>query len=519
MVQSIVDLLAPRTGGGLRASLEQSLRDAMRTGTLRPGTRLPSSRALATRLGVARGTVVDAYERLAAEGWLVTQPASSTTVAERPDGGPPAPNAASGGPEQPATSPAAPGRATLARVLGADATPPTAALDRTASRTLVPPHDLRPGRPEAGSFPHATWLAASRAALSRASRHVWDYDDPFGLPALRAALTSYLGATRGVVTHPDQVVVRAGFSDALAFTCDLLPTAAPVAAEATTMSRLRAVVARGGRPLLSLPVDRHGAVVSCLPGLRPAPAAVLLTPGHQFPLGATLTAQRRQALCRWARRSDAVVIEDDYDGEFRYDRRLVGALQGLDPEHVVYGGSATLTLAPALRLGWLALPRRLAAAARSPDTAGQPNPVPVIDQLTLCELLTSGEYDRHVRRMRRRYRQRRDTLCAMVAAEAPRLVVGGAQAGLHVTLLLPPDADEATVLAACAERGVGVGGLRSGAGLAPPAHTAAGGRPATGCPAGLVVGYATPPGDGFRAALSALLAALGDAGLLRGQGT
>lgn len=465
MVQFDIDLLlAVPPGVGRREGLQQALRHAIQTGALQPGTRLPSSRALATDLGVARGTVVDAYDQLAVEGWLTIRPASSTIVADvhlPPGGSPPRPTA--------------PGTATLR-------------------------HDLRPGRPGIGSFPRTAWMAAARAAIDRAPDSVWDDYHLLGRPELRQALVAYLGRARGVLIDDDRIVICAGFTGGLGLVASLLPAAAPVAVEATTLPWLRDVLHRHGHPTQPIPVDDGGAVIDALDQLDPPPAAVLVTPAHQYPYGATLDPARRHQLLRWAAHHHALVIEDDYDGEFRYDRQPVGALQALDPDRVIYGGTASKTLAPALRIGWLALPSALAEQLTDRNAMSALHcPVPVTDQLALAKLIDNGGYDRHVRRMRRRYHHRRDELVTRLHAGNPNLTVRGTDAGLHAVLQLPPGADEAAALAACDQHHVAVAAVHADA---PPALT--GGHPA------IIVGYATPAAHAFDAAISALTDALAE---------
>jgi GntR family transcriptional regulator / MocR family aminotransferase len=226
-------------------------------------------------------------------------------------------------------------------------------------------------------------------------------------------------------------------------------------------------------------------------------AAALLTPAHQFPLGMVLHPRRRAEAVAWARDTGGIVIEDDYDGEFRYDRQPVGAMQALAPGHVVYAGSASKSLAPGLRLGWLVLPGGLldevVAARLLADRQGS-----VLDQLTLAEFITSGGYDRHVRRSRLAYRRRRDRLVEALARAAPLVTVTGIAAGLHALAELPAGQDEDEVLDRAAGHGLLVEGLR-------PYY--AGGRPGR---AALVVGYAAPPQHAFTGALARLTAVLAE---------
>jgi GntR family transcriptional regulator / MocR family aminotransferase len=466
MVQFDIDLLVTLPSGvGRRDGLQRALRQAIQTGALQPGTRLPSSRVLGADLGMARGTVVDAYDQLAVEGWLTIRPASGTVVAD-------------------------------VHLPPGTVTPPGA----PAVTVARPVHDLRPGRPEAGSFPRTAWLAATRAAINRAPDSVWNDHHPLGRPELRRALAGYLGRARGVLADPDRLVICAGFTGGLELVASMLPPAAPVAVEATTLPWLRDVLHRHGHLTQPIPIDDGGAVIGALDQFDPPPAAVLVTPAHQYPYGATLVPARRHGLIRWAAHHRALVIEDDYDGEFRYNRQPIGALQALDPDRVVYGGTASKTLAPALRIGWLALPFGLAdQIARRTAESTLHCTVPVTDQLTLAELINNGSYDRHVRGMRRHYHRRRDELVARLHAAVPNLIVRGSDAGLHAVLQLPSDTEEAAILAACAHHHIAV----------TPVHADTSPTLTDGHPA-IVVGYSAPAAHAFSGAVDALVHALGE---------
>ncbi|MFI5817640.1 PLP-dependent aminotransferase family protein [Streptomyces rishiriensis] len=452
--------LEPAGPGGRRAALIRALREAVRSGRLAPGTRLPPYRSLAADLGVARNTAADAYAELVAEGWLTARQGSGTRVADR----------------------AAPLR------------PAERSRARTPARARGPRHDLLQGTPDASSFPRTAWLASYRRALQQAPNEVFGPGDPAGRRELREALTEYLARARGVRTEPGRVVICSGFAHALRllFAPDGAVLRGPLAVEAYGLEFHRELLAAAGVRTTALPLDEDGARVDLLGRER----AVLLTPAHQFPTGGPLHASRRAAVVDWARARGGVIVEDDYDGEFRYDRRPVGAVQGLDPDRVIYVGSVSKSLSPAVRLGWMVLPERyvdgvLAAKGEREAWAS------VLDQLSLADLISSGAYDRHVRRMRQRYRARRDRLVEALAARAPHVEVTGVAAGLHAVLRLPSGA-ERSVLRAAAEQGVALDGL------------AAFRHPATDMAAqdGVVVGYATPSEHAYGAALDALCRAL-----------
>jgi GntR family transcriptional regulator / MocR family aminotransferase len=443
-----VDLHLDLSGTRVRLGLETALRDAVRTGRLGPGTRLPSSRALAADLGLARNTVAEVYSQLVAEGWLTARTGSGTSVAERRTADP------SPGP--------------LAR-------PEAAALR----------YDLRPGVPDLSAFPAGPWLATYRKVLAAAPRQLLDYPDPRGLPQLRAALAGYLARARGVAADPGRIVICAGFAHGLAVTCAALRSAgaATLAVEAYGHQTHRDLAQAQGLGLRPLPVDGSGAVIGDAAGTD----AALLTPAHQFPLGVTLHPQRRRDAARWG----GVVIEDDYDGEFRYDRQPVGALQALAPDRVIYAGTASKSLAPALRLGWLVVPPRLLDAVAAELAAGPSG----LDQLTLAEFIDSGGYDRQIRRARLAYRRRRDRLAAALGHRWRH--VTGIAAGLHAVLELPGTGTERRLVAHAAEHGLALQGLDS--------FRASG---ASADRAGLVIGYGRPAEHAYTTALARLCAVL-----------
>ncbi|MGW2402566.1 MocR-like pyridoxine biosynthesis transcription factor PdxR [Kitasatospora sp. NPDC001664] len=460
-----LDLTAGRARGlGLRAALEEAVREASRSGRLPAGTRLPSSRALATDLGIARNTVAEAYAQLTAEGWLTARQGSGTVVADR--GGAPA-----------VAPPSTPPRVPAAR------------------------YDLMPGRPDLSLFPRSAWLAAGRRALATAPHEAFSYTDPRGRIELRRALADYLARARGVRTDPERILVCAGYQQGLGLLCRALGErgARSVAVEEYGLPPQQEVITATGLRTVSVPLDAGGARTDLLGGLTAGAGtgAVVLTAAHQYPTGVPLRPARRAAAVAWARESGGFVIEDDYDGEFRYDRQPVGALQALDPERVVYAGTASKSLAPGLRLGWLALPAELVEpVVRQKELAdGQSG---VTDQLTLAELIVSGGFDRHVRRCRLHYRRRRDRLVAALAERAPEVEVTGIAAGLHAVLRLPAGSlSDAELLRHAGWSGLSLNTLSG-------CRTPSAGPAPAGTRSGLVIGYATPPEHAFPGALDAL---------------
>ena len=389
----------------LSSQLEGQLRNAVRTGRLKPGTPLPSTRALAVQLGVSRGLVVGAYAQLGAEGYLLLRRGASPRVA---------------------------------RVAASPEPAVTAQADQ-------PAHNLRPDLPDYSAFPRDKWLTSYRAALKAAPDLALAYGDVRGAASLRSALVSYLGRVRGVSATADHAFVCGGFAQAIGLLCTTLRRSgrSSIGVEDPGHAVIREVVARTGLRPVPIPVDDEGIDVDALEAA--GPDAVLVTPAHQFPTGVVLSPERRARLLEWAERRDAIVAEDDYDAEFRYDRPPVGALQGLSPDRVAYLGSASKTLAPTLRLGWLIPPPRLVRPLADEVLYAVIAP-PRLEQLAFADFLERGELDRHLRRMRLRYRRRRDVLLEALAEKLPQVEVRGIAAGLHVLAVLPPGSDERRIL-------------------------------------------------------------------------
>jgi GntR family transcriptional regulator/MocR family aminotransferase len=299
------------------------------------------------------------------------------------------------------------------------------------------------------------------SALTRVLRTVPDehlgYPDPAGTPELRVTLAAYLGRVRGVRTTPEQVVVTGGLRQGLELLWTVLAStgARRVALEQPGWRGMSETASDSGLLAIPIPVDEHGLIVGRLE--HEQVDAVALAPAHQYPTGAVLSPDRRVALVAWARARNALIVEDDYDAEYRYDRHPIGSLQGLAPEHIAYGGSASKTLAPAVRLGWLVLPGRLAekVAARQRRRGSMPAP---LHQLALADLIERGELDRHLRRQRRRYSRRREALLDAFAHKLPEVCIAGAAAGLYIVVCLPDGTSESGVLAAARSRGIALEG-------------------------------------------------------------
>jgi GntR family transcriptional regulator/MocR family aminotransferase len=434
--------------GPRRAQLEAGLRDSVRSGRLRPGVRLPSSRALGAELGVSRRLVVEAYEQLTAEGYLVAVRGSGTRVAEAPgasSAGPAAageapPNATGSG----AATPEGDGRAGAAE---SSTSPAAAAID------------LFPGAPDLSIFPRRAWGRALRRALAELPDARLGYGEFSGAVELRDALAEHLGRVRAAATEADSILITAGYQQGLRVFCQLVRGrgARRVAVEDPGYPVATWTIESEGLELVPIAVDDDGIDVEALAAADPD--AVIVTPAHSLPVGAVLAAERRLALVEWARGRGALVLEDDYDAELRYDRRgPAGTLQGLAPDVVVLAGSVSKTLAPALRLAWLCLPPDAVAAATI-VRAGFDGGGPRLDEVALADLIASGAFDRHVRAARAHNRQKRAVLLEALATALPGAGVRGIDAGLHLLLELPPGVAEAEVVERAAAAGVRVQGL------------------------------------------------------------
>src|SRR6516164_9050268 len=414
--------------GPLTSQIAGQLRDALADGRLATGERLPSTRTLADLLGVSRTVVTGAYAQLYAEGWVEGRHGSGTYVADGASG-----PRGSGGTEP-----------------GARWEPGAVAADRALAPAVTPLIDLRPGIAWTEGIDRAAWRRAWRSAGASMTSGL---PDSQGSPGLRAALTGYLRRSRGVRCSPSQLMVTRGVAGGLGLiAAALLRPGDRVGVEEPGYPAARAVFAAHGLCLVPCPVDSGGLRVDALPeGLR----LVYVTPAHQYPLGGRLSVPRRRALTSWARATGALIVEDDYDGEFRYDVAPLPALFGLDPEVVVYLGTATKILTPAMRIGWLAAsPGLVARLAAVGGTLGEYASGPAQD--ALLSLIATGDLERHVRHMRHDYARRRAAMTAVFGAgDAGRLL--GDEAGMHMVLETSDPA--ARVAAAAAERGVAVATL------------------------------------------------------------
>jgi GntR family transcriptional regulator / MocR family aminotransferase len=414
----LLDLSGP---GSLHQRLTRALRAAVTSGRLAEGMALPPSRTLATTLRCSRWTVTEAYAQLVAEGYLEARVGSATRVRwSRPT---PAPRTTIPAPTEPRSR-----------------------------------WDLAPGLPDLRAFPRRRWADAMRRATTAATNADLAFPEPRGHPALRSVLGDYLRRVRGASTTGAELMVTTSATAGVAMVCRALRAdgANAIAVEDPGWTRLYDAIRATGLAVLPIGVDDEGIRVGELDD-QPDVRAVVVTPAHQFPHGVALAPHRRAALLDWARRMSAIVVEDDYDAEFRYDGRLIGSLQGMDPDHVALVGSLSKTLSPAVGIGWLLAPGRW--ADRIPGGPQARIAPPTLDQLAFADLISTGSYDRHLRGRRRAFQQRRSALVDALDRRLPECDVVGMAAGLHLVLTLPTEVDAAAVVRRGRQRGVQVSDL------------------------------------------------------------
>src|SRR5579872_3990310 len=398
---------------GLTTWLTDAIRKAVIDGRLPPGSALPASRILADELTISRGVVVEAYQRLKDEGFVTGRHGAGTVVAPRP-----------------------PTAAEVSTEAGADALGDVADARLPRIWRDGVDVDLSPGVPDLSAFPRAAWLRAERAVLAETNTADLGYGDPRGSQRLRDELAGCLARTRGLRARPDEILIVAGVAQSLALLAHCLRARGhtAIAVEDPGSRGARDEFAYWGLEPVPVHVDEQGIAAGELRRTEVRAAAV--TPAHQFPSGVVLSAARRRDLLDWAATVDGLVIEDDYDAEFRYDRAPVPAMHASAPRHVAYAGSVSKTLAPGMRLGWLVAPHRmlddLITAKHASDLGS-----PALPQLVLARLIAAGELDRHIRLVRKRYRQRRDALMAAIREYLPTARVAGVAAGLHLLITFP----------------------------------------------------------------------------------
>lgn len=450
--------------------LYENLRNAVLTGRLAPGARLPATRVLAAELGVARNTVVTAFEQLVAEGYLESRPGDGTYVSRAlPD-------------ERLTVKPA--GR--RASRLAAPTLPPLSRQSQALSAARLgswgedgPPHPFRPDLLALDHFPLAVWARLVSRNWRHRATSLLGYGDPAGYHPLREAVATYLGAARGVRCTPEQVFITNGAQQGIDLAVrTLLDPGDPVWAENPGYRGARGALIAAGARLAPVPVDREGLQVEVGIATAPQARAVYVTPSHQYPTGATMSLARRLALLEWAQRTGAWIIEDDYDSEYRYTGRPLSSLQGLDTAaRVIYIGTFSKVLFPALRLGYLVAPQPVVDAFTR-LRALTDRQSPTVDQAVLADFISDGHFAHHIRRMRVLYGERQAVLVEAVRRELGGLIqIIDAEAGLHVVGWLPVGVDDQEVSSLAATAGIVAQPLTSNA-LAPLPR------------GGLVLGYA-----------------------------
>lgn len=414
-----LDRLQPR---GLRAQVEQGLREAIRSGRLSSGAHLPSSRMLADDLGVSRGLVVAVYEQLTAEGYLVSRRGSGTMVS-----------------------------------------PEAFAVHRHRPRAVVTanrPLTFTPSQPDLNLFPRQAWARAFRSAWRKLPDDALGRGDPLGLPALREAVADYLRRVRGVACEQEQVVICSGLGQGFVLVTRMLATLGHSSIAVEDPGDMDVVSVIEGEGVASVPVavDDEGLCLDRLEATRAR--AVVVTPANQYPTGVVLSPARRRRLCDWARRGEGFVLEEDCEAVFRHDRQPTASLQGMAADRVFYLDTTWQSLAPGLRIGWVVVPPGLTDVAAS-ATLPPAGSTSAVLQATFAEFLVRGELDRHLRTMRKVYRQRRDALIAAIDRWLPEAHVTGIAAGLHVVAMLPEGTDAERLAAAALSAGVEVRTLSS----------------------------------------------------------
>ncbi len=437
-MQLVIPLSAQ--AGPLFRQVYLGLRKAVLSGAFQSGGRLPSTRDLAQQLGVSRTVVLLAYDQLLAEGFTEGRAGSGTYV-----------SAGVG-----RSSSAAAGESARLRLARFGKAAAIACSKLNVPRRAAPslPYDFAYGRSDLETFPFAMWRRLLLKCARRASAAELDYGPAAGNTALREAICTHLRRSRAVNCDPAQVIVVNGSQQALDLIARiLLQPGDRVAVEDPSYQGTTEVLRAAGARLLPVPVDEHGLD----PGKLPANARIVfVTPSHQFPTGTILPLARRLALLDWAKRRDAVVVEDDYDGEFRYEGQMLESLQGLDRDaRVIYIGTFSRTIFSALRIGYLVVPKSLVPAFTAAKWLCDRH-TPGLEQETLAEFIASGMYERHLRRVRRRNASRREALLEAIGKYLDRVEVTGAAAGAHLVLWPMRRVDEGALLAAAAARGVGV---------------------------------------------------------------
>ena len=434
----------------LQTQIFDQLVALIRGGQLISGAALPSSRDLCRQLGVSRNTISEAYDKLAAEGYISTAPARGTFVSKVfPD------DTLSTG------AVASARRSSVPLIVTTAATNlPLPYTGRGLPGLYVPPAqrlqiDFRFGRSDAHSFPLKIWRRLILEVLGGAAERLSQYNDPAGLPELRALIADYLGPARGMKVEAGQVIIVGGFQQGINLAAHLLVGVnTPVAMEAPCYRGAAFLFESYGGKVIPVPVDQFGIDIARLPEHRVK--LLYVTPSHQFPTGVTMSLGRRLALIEWAARTGSYILEVDYDSDFRYEDTLLPSLQSLDPHGcVIYLNSFSRSIGPGLRLGYMVVPPELIHAATTLKGLID-NGSPWLEQATLAEFIRSGSLAKHLKRLRQTYQGRRDAVLKTNRGLFAGASLAGTEGGTHMLWRLPPDGPPAVHLEAVA-RSVGIG--------------------------------------------------------------
>ncbi len=433
-----------RPGEPLFRQVYRGTRQAILSGALCPGERLPSTRDLAEQLGVSRTVILLAYDHLLAEGFVTGRGGSGTFVSSG------------------MARNVAPGTRGLARVrlsrFGKTVSGSIATVNTPALLPTIPRYNFVYGRSDLATFPFALWRRLLLRQARKASTKQFDYGSALGNTDLRAAICAHLRRSRAVVCEPDDVIVVNGSQQALDLVIRVLVDPGDaVALEDPQYDGIREALRAAGARLRAVPVDREGLDPAQLPDDA---RLVFVTPSHQFPTGVILPLERRLALLNWARRKNAVIVEDDYDGEFHYEGRPLESLQGLDREgRIVYIGTFSRTVFPSMRIGYVIAPKSLVPSLTAAKWLCDLHSAS-LEQQTLADFIAGGMYERHLRRLRRRNTARRAALLESIAKYlGDRVEVTGAGAGAQVVLWPRKKVSEDAVIEAAAHLGVGIYGM------------------------------------------------------------
>lgn len=479
-----IDPSDPRT---LQRQLFDQIRELILDNKLRSGDHVPASRTLSEQLGVSRNTVILAYEQLLSEGYIESRPNVGTFVS----------------PNLPERVMVAHAHAVLTEEQQANDNNGLMPPAGMRAQTVISPNrgrlefDFWVGRTDAATFPVNEWRRLLEAKVRYGGARFTEYQDPQGLPELRQAIADHIGPARGVSASPEHIVVVNGSQDGLSLIARMMAgSATTFIHEDPCYQGARFLFESCGFKMLPVRVDTDGIDVDRLPRTRRT--ILYVTPSHQYPLGVTLSLERRLRLLEWAARTDSFIIEDDYDGDFRYEGTPLTALRGLDRGgRVLYLGTFSKSLAAGLRLGFIVAPPALAQALRDWKSLLS-NGAPWLEQAAMAEFMNGGGFMRHLRRIRAIYKARRDIVASTLGHGFAGAEIKGLRGGMHLSLRVPERFGSALAIeTAAARRGVGVYTPGHGGAFISPDNPRAGDT--------LLFGYAALPEKGIRTAMARIV--------------